>query len=281
MRRFIVYGANTPLGRRVVWNLTNYAQFRDIKVSVRDVNAIPNDMTDIQDDFWTDMVGEAGVGRADAIVNCHRIDPEIAETDPKLAWTAHALRPAGLALAARAANIPMIHISTDRVFGGDHPSPDTSYEKKPNTVFGVSMAEGERVIQAFHPTTDEGIGAVIIRHSTLYGFDIDANPVVGSTCKDSPSFIGEVGFLIARNLIENDSSLHREGGVIHCAPPDEPRSMYSILTELGDGKVNMKEENVTYGLTPTPGWFLPSGWSKSWNDSQRETEVRGYIRYWN
>ena len=75
-----------------------------------------------------------------------------AEHDVESAWAINAKAPAALARATGQAGIPLIHLSTDFVFGGTKSTP---YEEKdiigPLGVYGASKAAGESSVQSENP----------------------------------------------------------------------------------------------------------------------------------
>ena len=85
-----------------------------------------------------------------AVVNCaaytavDRAEDEIAE-----AYAANAFAPAWLASAARESDVPIIHVSTDYVFGGAAGRPrETGDEPAPTSVYGASKLAGEIAVRA-------------------------------------------------------------------------------------------------------------------------------------
>jgi dTDP-4-dehydrorhamnose reductase len=87
------------------------------------------------------------------IVNCAAYTAvDRAETDVVAAWQINALAPAALAAAAGAANIPIIHVSTDYVFDG---SKLDFYEEDdrvaPVGVYGASKEGGEQAVRTAAP----------------------------------------------------------------------------------------------------------------------------------
>lgn len=110
--------------------------------------------------------------RPDAIVNCAAFtDVDGAQSHPDRAFAVNAAGAANLASAAASLSIPMLHVSTDYVFGGD---PRTcladcqrpyveSDEPAPLNVYGESKLRGERLVLA---ASDEHL---VVRTSWLFG----------------------------------------------------------------------------------------------------------------
>lgn len=75
-----------------------------------------------------------------------------AETDAVTAWKVNALGPAALAQAARQADAPLIHLSTDYVFDGAKTSPYLESDPvRPVSVYGASKEGGEQAVRTGAP----------------------------------------------------------------------------------------------------------------------------------
>lgn len=83
-----------------------------------------------------------------AVINCAaQSSIEAAESDPEGAWRANALGPRLLAEACARAGIPLIHISTDYVFGAAPSRPWREADPvSPVNAYGRTKAEGERAV---------------------------------------------------------------------------------------------------------------------------------------
>ena len=89
--------------------------------------------------------------KPDYIINCAAYTAvDKAEEDIELARKVNSEGPKNLAMAAKLADCPLVHISTDYVFNGDKDI-DESYKENekidPVTVYGLTKAEGEKNIQ--------------------------------------------------------------------------------------------------------------------------------------
>lgn len=101
----------------------------------------------------------------DAIVNCAAYtNVEKAESQPDICRLVNATAVANLAAAAREASIPLIHISTDYVFGGNLNNTPCTEDQAPNPtgVYGLTKLEGEQAI------IGSGCRYIILRTAWLY-----------------------------------------------------------------------------------------------------------------
>ncbi len=124
--------------------------------------------TDLEEDV-TDAEAVARFladARPDAVVNCAaftRVDD--CERETKAAWSLNALAPGVLARAASGARARLLHVSTDYVFDGKKPVPQTYSEDDapaPLSEYGRGKLAGERAVLA-HP------GHAVVRSAWLYG----------------------------------------------------------------------------------------------------------------
>lgn len=86
-----------------------------------------------------------------------------AETDAEAAWRANRDGPAMLAALCAAADIPLIHVSTDYVFDGLKPAPYVETDLvAPQGVYGASKLAGEQAVLG------SGAKAIILRTAWVY-----------------------------------------------------------------------------------------------------------------
>ena len=86
-----------------------------------------------------------------------------AEREPKTAFAANALGAGAVAEAAARLRVPVIHVSTDYVFGGTKPEPYTEEDTPaPLGIYGASKLAGEQAVAAANPRH------LILRTSWVY-----------------------------------------------------------------------------------------------------------------
>nr|WP_278514155.1 dTDP-4-dehydrorhamnose reductase [Brucella anthropi] len=77
---------------------------------------------------------------------------DLAEDERELAFAVNATGAQAVAEAAKACNVPVIHLSTDYVFAGDADDPYVESEVTgPRSVYGRSKLEGERLVAQANP----------------------------------------------------------------------------------------------------------------------------------
>lgn len=141
MRRILVTGGEGQLGlelRRRVWP-------GDVEIVAPSRAAL-----DLTDPAAARSIAEGGFA---AIVNAAAYTAvDRAESEAAAAFAVNALGPAVLAEAARAADIPLVHVSTDYVFRGDSAAPyETDAPVDPVNVYGASKAAGETAVLSVAP----------------------------------------------------------------------------------------------------------------------------------
>ncbi|MBO1323876.1 dTDP-4-dehydrorhamnose reductase [Acetobacter sp. TBRC 12305] len=88
---------------------------------------------------------------------------DLAESEPEAAARANTSGPAELARLCALRDIPLIHISTDYVFAGNKGAPYVETDSiSPQTVYGETKAEGEKLALAANPKT------LVLRTSWVY-----------------------------------------------------------------------------------------------------------------
>jgi dTDP-4-dehydrorhamnose reductase len=110
--------------------------------------------------------------RPDAAINCAAwTDVDGAETHADEAHAINAEGAAGIAAAAAAAGVPLVHVSTDYVFAGEAPR-DAAGEPRayvesdptgPRSVYGVTKLAGERLVLSASPRH------IVARTAWLFG----------------------------------------------------------------------------------------------------------------
>jgi dTDP-4-dehydrorhamnose reductase len=332
MHRVLIFGG-TPLAQRLAYYLKAYSEAKDIETTVirRELDSTAT-LHDIQRDVWNTYVADSE-GRASLIINAHEQDKLVlCETDPTTAWRSNTRHAAWITYAARTANVPLLLVSSDHVFrGASGPYADDREmaTETPINVYGVTKWYAERIAEHLYPKhqpveydpSEMLPGTTIVRTSDLYGRDVpESSPaqltheeraaegieyhthgVIRDPSKLSPSFIGEVAFLMARNILLSPQSLNHS--TIHIAPGgplfvDWATFLHQMGADViyqGVGELSNKEktranpsayvhrQGKVRGLTASSGWVLPADPKKSWGDFLSEYRPEGrfqYIRYW-
>jgi dTDP-4-dehydrorhamnose reductase len=104
--------------------------------------------------------------KPDLIINCAAYtNVDRCETDPDTAMRANTVGPRNLALAAEETGVKLIHISTDYVFSGDDPAPQSEWDTpNPRSVYGYSKLLGEQYVRQFCRKS------FVVRTAWLYGY---------------------------------------------------------------------------------------------------------------
>ncbi len=102
----------------------------------------------------------------DAVINCAAwTDVDGCELNRERAYAANCSGPENLAQASAAVNSTLVTISTDYVFDGTKAGFYTQEDTpNPESVYGDSKLQGERLAQAAHPN-----GAIIVRTGFIFG----------------------------------------------------------------------------------------------------------------
>ena len=155
MSRWLVTGSAGMLGRDLVAALERDGE-QVVGLSRREL--------DITDEA---AVRAAVTGcRPDAVVNCAAWTAvDDAEAREREASRVNAAGPAHVAAACAAAGIPLVHMSTDYVFGGDARRPYAERDATaPRTAYGRSKLAGERAVLGLLPRA-----GYVVRTAWLYG----------------------------------------------------------------------------------------------------------------
>lgn len=275
-KTIIIYGSETPIGSRIGYYLENYANAIGYGLNIV-LGQPPYRTPRVQREIWETYVGEGGTSRPDLIVNAFVFDDlEYAEADASYSFSRNTHTAGILALAARAAEIPMIQISTDHVFKGDHGPYGLAHHRHPINIFGLSMKLAEDVVCGYVPNDH-----LIIRMSQVHGPEI-VYKRASYAGQASYAFIGDVAFLVARNVISSPRSLL--AGTIHCGPSDEPFYMddrgVQSLGEHSGYMPKLVSVGDRRGLIPTPGWVLPPHSYGLQKALEEEKSSSGFIAYW-
>jgi dTDP-4-dehydrorhamnose reductase len=136
--RILLTGANGQVG----WELSNRGRQRGLEILALDRSAL-----DIKDPSSVEKeVSQPGVFLVVNAAAYTAVDQ--AELEPELAFSVNRDGPAYLASACAKAGIPLIHISTDFVFGGEKKGPYHERDQvSPLNVYGKSKAAGEIAVR--------------------------------------------------------------------------------------------------------------------------------------
>lgn len=102
----------------------------------------------------------------DVVVNCAAYTAvDAAETEPEAAFAVNAYAAEAVAQVCRASGRPLVHMSTDYVFNGEHDRPYQPHDAPgPINVYGASKLVGEALARRAHPD-----GSIIVRTSSVFG----------------------------------------------------------------------------------------------------------------
>ncbi|OUI89289.1 dTDP-4-dehydrorhamnose reductase [Acetobacter sp. DmW_043] len=191
---------------------------------------------------------------------------DLAESESKAAARANTSGPAELARLCAERNIPLIHVSTDYVFSGEKGQPYTESDPvSPQTVYGSTKAEGEKLALAANPKT------LIFRTSWVYsahgknfvrtminaGAKNPALKVVGDQ-KGNPTSSDDLAGAILATLavIEKDGWKDEFAGIYHvCGTGDTTWHGLAVATLQEAAHYGQKSPEVTAIRTedwPTP-----------------------------
>lgn len=163
--KVLITGANGQLGRE----LTKQYSEKNVELLLTDVADL--DITNVKQVY--DYVQQH---RPDVIINCAaHTAVDKCETDVDNAYKINAIGPKNLSAAAYSIGAEIVQISTDYVFDGESSEPLTEFcLTNPQTVYGASKLQGEKLTAQFNPKH------YILRAAWLYG---DGNNFVKTMLK--------------------------------------------------------------------------------------------------
>ena len=141
MKRIIVTGCYGQLGKEI----------NRLYEGNRDIELINTDVDELDISNVNAVINFAKRAEPYAIINCAAYTAvDACETDQDAAFRVNALGPRNLAIAARETGAKLVHVSTDYVFDGTKTTPYCESDPLcPQTVYGFTKAEGERMIQVY------------------------------------------------------------------------------------------------------------------------------------
>lgn len=170
-KKLLITGANGQLGSELVSIIAAgqsplgpidpaWAQCEVVATDVAGDNVVPLDVCDAQ--AVLDFVTEGGF---DAVINCAAAtNVDGCEADPEFAEKLNAQAPANLAKACNQAGAVLVQVSTDYVFSGDDPMPQSEdAPANPNTAYGITKLAGEQAVEELCHRN------FIVRTAWLYG----------------------------------------------------------------------------------------------------------------
>ncbi|WP_139903858.1 dTDP-4-dehydrorhamnose reductase [Clostridium thermarum] len=163
--KVLITGANGQLGRE----LTKQYSEKNVELLLTDVADL--DITNVKQVY--DYVHHH---RPDVIINCAaHTAVDKCETDADNAYKINAMGPKNLSAAAYSIGAEIVQVSTDYVFDGEDSEPLTEFcATNPQTVYGASKLQGEKLTAQFNPKY------YILRTAWLYG---DGNNFVKTMLK--------------------------------------------------------------------------------------------------
>lgn len=164
--KVLITGANGQLGRELT---KQYKVKSNVELILTDV--VDLDITDVKAVY--EFVNNH---RPEVIINCAaHTAVDKCETDVDMAYKINTVGPKNLAAAANAIGAEIVQISTDYVFDGELNKELTEFDEvNPQTVYGKTKLEGEKVVTMLNPKH------YIVRTAWLYG---DGNNFVKTMLK--------------------------------------------------------------------------------------------------
>lgn len=221
--KVLITGANGQLGRELT---KQYKEKSNIELILTDVKDL--DITDVKAVY--ECVNNH---KPEVIINCAaHTAVDKCETDVDMAYKINTIGPKNLASAANSIGAEIVQISTDYVFDGEGNKELTEFDEvNPQTVYGKTKLEGERVVEKLNSKH------YIVRTAWLYG---DGNNFVKTMLKlsetnktlkvvndqkGSPTSTVDLARVII-NLVEN-----KNYGLFHCTCKGEC-TWYDLTKEI-------------------------------------------------
>ncbi|MFQ5743751.1 MAG: dTDP-4-dehydrorhamnose reductase [Acidobacteriota bacterium] len=130
---------------------------------VAEAHALGREQVDISD--AAAVVAIVDELRPSAVVNCAVFQPvDLCEQQPQSAFAVNAIAAGGVANVCAERSIPLLHLSTDYVFGGDQHTPYAEDDRpRPLSAYAVSKLAGEQLVLAASPAHR------VVRTSAVFG----------------------------------------------------------------------------------------------------------------
>lgn len=249
MSRILVTGAGGQVGRALT------ARRLSSELKIRGLDRAALDITD-------PGAVTAALDGTDLVINAAAYTAvDAAETEPEQAHAVNARGPAMLAEACAAAEIPLIHLSTEYVFDGRKAGPWREDDPVgPINIYGASKAAGEDAVRAALPRH------VIVRTSWVYS--ADGRNFVRTMLRaarehfelrvvddqiGAPTAAGDIAdaiIVIARRLLDAEAALY---GTYHYAALGET-SWYGFARAIFDDAERRLGRRPHLIPVPTSAW---------------------------
>ncbi|MBU3180727.1 dTDP-4-dehydrorhamnose reductase [Clostridium psychrophilum] len=153
--KVLITGANGQLGREIA------KQYKEIK----EIDLILAGRSDLDITKVNEVYSFVNKNKPDVIINCAAFTAvDKCETEIDMAYKINTIGPKNLAIAANEIGAEIVQVSTDYVFDGNmHQSLTEFDEVNPQTVYGKTKLEGEKLVRSFNPKH------YIVRTAWLYG----------------------------------------------------------------------------------------------------------------